>query len=80
MPRRSGANWRKLGPPSHLEVIGFWIVGIVTTIASGGPLSTLVTITFGTEGRRKPLRLASPVGSPMPLSRDPPSQEAASQC
>ena len=25
MPRRSEANWRKLGPPSHLEVIGSWI-------------------------------------------------------
>ena len=36
MPRRSEANWRKLGPPSQLEVIVFWIVGIVTTIASGG--------------------------------------------
>ena len=36
MPRRSEASWRKLGPPSQLEVIVLWIVGFVTTIASGG--------------------------------------------
>jgi hypothetical protein len=43
MPRRnqdvhpfSAANLRKLGPPSQLEVVLFWIVGLVTTILSGG--------------------------------------------
>ena len=36
MPRRSPANWWKLGPPSHLEVVIFWIVGMVTAILSGG--------------------------------------------
>jgi hypothetical protein len=43
MPRRnqdvhsfSATNSRKLGPPSQLEVVLFWIVGMVTTIASGG--------------------------------------------
>jgi hypothetical protein len=42
MPRRnrgvlpSTANSRKLNPPSQLEVVFFWIVGTVVTIASGG--------------------------------------------
>jgi hypothetical protein len=43
MPRRnqdvhpfSAANSRKLAPPSQLEVVLFWIVGLVTTILSGG--------------------------------------------
>jgi hypothetical protein len=43
MPRRnqdvhpfSAANSRKLGPPSQVEVVLFWIVGMVTTILSGG--------------------------------------------
>jgi hypothetical protein len=31
----SVAKSRKLGPPSQLEVVLFWIVGMVTTIASG---------------------------------------------
>jgi hypothetical protein len=31
----SVARTRKLGPPSQLEVVLFWIVGMVTTIASG---------------------------------------------
>jgi hypothetical protein len=42
MPRRnqdvhtlSATNSRKLGPPSQLEVVLFWIVGMVTTILSG---------------------------------------------
>jgi hypothetical protein len=36
MPRRSPANSKRLGPPSQLEVVLFWIVGTVVTIASGG--------------------------------------------
>jgi hypothetical protein len=32
----SAAKSRKLGPPSQLEVVLFWIVGMVTTILSGG--------------------------------------------
>ena len=32
----SATNSRKLGPPSQLEVVLFWIVGMVTTIVSGG--------------------------------------------
>jgi hypothetical protein len=36
MPRRSTAHSKKFGPPSQLEVVLFWIVGMVTTIASGG--------------------------------------------
>ena len=42
MPRNQGvrpfsvAKSRKLGPPSQLEVVLFWIVGMVTTILSGG--------------------------------------------
>jgi hypothetical protein len=43
MPRRdqgvhsfSAVKPRKLGPPSQLEVVLFWIVGMVTTILSGG--------------------------------------------
>jgi hypothetical protein len=42
MPRRnqdvhhfSAANSRKLGPPSQIEVVLFWIVGLVTTVLSG---------------------------------------------
>jgi hypothetical protein len=30
------ANLKRLGPPSRLEVVLFWIVGMVTTILSGG--------------------------------------------
>jgi hypothetical protein len=30
------ANLKRLGPPSQLEVVLFWIVGMVTTILSGG--------------------------------------------
>jgi hypothetical protein len=36
MPRRSPANSKKLGPPSQLEIVLFWIVGMVMTIFSGG--------------------------------------------
>jgi hypothetical protein len=36
MPRRSLANSKKLGPPGQLEIVLFWIVGVVITIASGG--------------------------------------------
>jgi hypothetical protein len=36
MPHRSPANSKGLGPPSQLEVVLFWIVGTVVTIASGG--------------------------------------------
>jgi hypothetical protein len=40
MPHRnqgpfSAAKSRKLNPPSQLEVVLFWIVGLVTTILSG---------------------------------------------
>jgi hypothetical protein len=31
----SAAKSWKLGPPSQLEVVLFWIVGLVTTILSG---------------------------------------------
>jgi hypothetical protein len=43
MPRRnqgvhtfSAVKSRKLGPPSQLEIVLFWIVGLVTTVISGG--------------------------------------------
>jgi hypothetical protein len=36
MPRGSPANSKRLGPPSQLEFVLFWIVGTVVTIASGG--------------------------------------------
>jgi hypothetical protein len=36
MPRRAPANSKWLGPPSQLEVVLFWIVGMTTTILSGG--------------------------------------------
>jgi hypothetical protein len=36
MPRRSPANSKRLGPPSQLEFVLFWIVGTVVAIASGG--------------------------------------------
>ena len=47
MSRHSPANRWKLGPPSHLEVMLFWIVGMATTILSGGVAIYVIQFDLG---------------------------------